>query len=802
MTPLALAGRSLLKTPGFTLIAVVTLALGIGLNTAMFSLMNVILLRPLPFEHSAALVRLFRTTPQDHDGSFSPADYLDLKRVEAGFGQFSACTNGKVSLSAPGHPAELQDGGRVSAAYFDVLKVRCELGRNFRPEEEIFGNHRVVILSHALWQNHFSSAPDIIGRIIRIEGEPHEVIGVLPAWANDDKIIRQSGVFRPLSFTDSERVSRGRQWIDIVGRRADTVSVAQGEAFISAFGDRLATDFAKENAGSSWRTVSLLGSNGHQSGRVIIAMLLGLSGFVLLIACSNLANFLLARTIARSHELAVRTALGASRLDLIRPLALESLLLAGAGGTGALFVALWSSDWISAQSVASGDAPMAFPLDWRVLSFAIGTSFLTALVFGIAPALFTTRVDVNHTLKSGARGSTPGRTHQRLRRLLVIGQFAMAMTLLAGVGFFVRGAHNLLNQEFGWNSDQVVEGAFELPVGKYPGSEQILAFHRQLLERLSQLPGAQAVSLSYSLPLAGARQYIVEGRERPAKGQEPWASYNGITPQYFSVTGTRLLGGRTFNATDNATAPSVLIINESMARALFANDNPIGRRVARADAEKPTWAEVVGVVADVRTTGIYEKPVPFQLYHPLVQEPWHSATFAVRTNGLAPESLLEPIRAAFTALDPDLPVRDLMPAGKMVERSSFDLVMLTKMVGAFALLGVALAALGIYGVIARTVAQRAGEIGIRMALGAQVADVIGLVLGSGLRLALIGAAIGLFGAFGLSRLIASIMPAVQTSGGPVLAVATVLLVLIALVACYVPARRAAKIDPLSALRAE
>ncbi len=794
--------RQLSKNLGFTVIAVVSLALGIGLNTSMFSLLNVILLRPLPFEQPTSLVRLHRLTPQGENDGFSPADYIDLKHVESPFGQFAGYTQATVSLSQSGRPAELHEGIRVSSDYFSVLRIHPELGRAFTLEEEIFGNHRVVILSHASWQNRFNGAPDIIGQIIRVEGESHEIVGVLPDWANDDRIIRQISVFRPLSFSDHERVSRDNHWVNIIGRRANSLTTAQGEAFITAFGAHLASDFPKENAGIRWDCKSLQNSTGHASGRVIIAMLLGLSGFVLLIACSNLANFLLARTISRSHEFSVRASLGASRFQLIRPLALESLLLAAAGGVAALFVSMWAADWLRAQSVASGGAPMQFPLDWRVLSFAMISSLLTALFFGIVPALFAMRVDVNNALKSGTRGATVGRGHQRLRHALVIGQFAMAMILLASAGFLVRGAENQLRQNLGWNSDHVAQGYFELPTVKYAGIKQILAFHRHALEQLEQLPGVKAASLSYTLGLFGPRQYVVEGRESPAKGFESSANFNGITPAYFEVTGTRLLNGRMFNASDSPTSTKVTIINECMARTLFPNDNPIGHRIAQVDSEKENWMEIVGVVNDVSSSGLYQPPVPFQVYHPLFQEPWQGATIAIRTTGAAPESMLDSIRSTLAPLDPDLPLRSLMTADIMIARSSSDLDMLKKLLGAFALLGLLLATLGIYGVIARTVAQRTGEIGIRMALGAQVTDVIKLVLGSGVRLALIGAGIGLLGAFGLSRLIMSIMPAIQTNGGKVIAVATAVLVAIAFAACYLPARRAAKVDPIVALRHE
>ena len=802
---LQFAVRHLLKTPGFTSIAILTLALGIGLNTATFSLLNVILLRPLPFAHSELLVELRRNTPQNSHGAFAPADYLDLKRVEASFGTFAGYSGQDVSLAEPGQPAELREARRVTADYFKVLDIEPEIGRAFRSEEEVYGRHRVVVLSHALWQSRFGGRQDVIGRTVRVDGEENEVVGVLPAWASDSRVIRETALFRPLAFTALERASRDKSWVNIIGRRSAALSETQGNDFVAAFGERLAAEYPGENDGCSWRSEDLLSATGSSNGNAIAAMLLGLSGCVLLIACSNLANFLLVRTIGRSHELAVRAALGASKLQLVRPLAVEALALALAGGGAALFVSVWSTHWLSAQSVASGGPPMTFPLDWRVLGFASGVSIFTALLFGVTPALFAIRIDVNDTLKRGTRGAAAGRGHNRLRHFLIIGQFALALTLVAGAGFIARGAGNFLRTHIGWDSSSVAQGSFELPKGKYPGPEQILAFDRQLLARLGQVPGVQAASLSYRMPYdgpVGPRPYLVGGRELPAKGQEPAATYNGITDDYFAVAGIRLLRGRTFNSTDTAASHRVVIINESMARTLFPDESPIGRRLAVAGKEKPDWAEIVGVAADIRSLAVYQRPIPFQIYHPFVQEPWQNARFAVRTSGVAPESVLGSLRAAVAGLDPDLPVRELMTAEATIKHFAFELTLLRNILGTFALLGLSLAALGIYGTIARSVTQRSGEIGIRMALGANVADIVRMVLGSGARLALGGAGLGVFGAYGLARLVGSIMPSLQTDGDLVLGLSTAVLVWIALVACYLPARKASKIDPMVALRAE
>lgn len=805
MNDLKYALRALAKSPVFAIIAILTLALGIGLNTAMFSLMNTIFLRPLPFDDSASLVRVYRTTPETREGDLSPADFGDLRAVEASFGQFAGSMEETVSVAEARRPAEMTNAFRVSSNYLGVLRVRPEMGRSFRPEEEGAGASRVAIISHTLWKNRFAAAADILSRSIRIDGEPHEIIGVLPEAADDGRVLREIGIFRPLSLSAAERVSRGGPWIRTIGRRSDTISEGQGNAIVAAVGARAALDHPKEDGGNSWRSASLRGSTGNQSGRIVVDMLLGLSGFVLLIACANLANFVLARTMERSQELSVRSALGASIYHLIRPLALESLALAAAGGTAALLVAMGATHWFSTQSVANGGSPMEFPLDWRVLCFAVGSSFATALVFGTAPALLITRINVNDTLKSGMRGATTGIRHRRLRSLLVIGQFAMAMTLLAGAGFLARGASNLIRQQFGWDSGNVVQGSFDLPKATYGTAEKILGFQRQLIARLRAIPGVDSAALAYALPYNGSigpRQYLVEGRERPAKGQEPAASYDGITPDYFKVTGGRLVEGRPFDDADNSASARVVIINEGMAHALFPDENPLGRRIARADTEKPEWSQVVGIAADVRPTGIYQRPFSFQVYHPLAQEPWQYSAFALRTKPGASGTVLGAVGAAVESVDPDLPVSSLMTADAMVERSSFDLAMLKKVLGAFALLGLALASLGIYGVVARTVVQRTPEIGIRMALGATMADVRRLVLGAGLRLALAGACIGLAGAIGITKLLGSMMPAIEGGMVAVVAGATAALAVVALLASYLPARAASRVDPVTAIRAE
>ena len=490
---------------------------------------------------------------------------------------------------------------------------------------------------------------------------------------------------------------------------------------------------------------------------------------------------------------------------MLRPLVVESLLLAFAGGICAIFVALWTFDWFAVVSAGDNGVGVALAFDWHVLGWTFGACLFTALAFGIAPALSALRLDLNGTLKSGSRGSTGDRGHRSLRHLLIVGQFALAMVLLAGAALFVSGLHELNNRRHGWQSDHLLTGTIVLPSSTYPGDREITDFHRVALERLEALPGVVSASLSYSMPFFGLsepRKYLVAGRETPEPGHEPAAVINGVSPHYFETVGTRLLKGRAFNAADALTSPRVYIINQAMARGLFGDEDPIGRRIAQAGGKSLEWGEIVGVVGDVQSVYPNRVTVAYQLYQPMAQEPRPLDEIAVRTTGIAPSALVDSIRRTMAALDPDLPVRRLQAAETTIVRANYQEGVLGSVLSALALLGLGLASLGVYGVVARTVAQRTGEFGIRLALGAQPGDITRLVLTSGAKLALLGSALGLLGAFGTTRLIAAGFPAMRTDGAPVLVGVTLLLVAIAQLACYVPARSASRISPAETLRAE
>ena len=802
---LRFALKSLRRSPGFTFVAVVTLGLGIGANTAAFSILNALLLRPLPYPDSDRLERIYRATAQYSRGGVSPADYLDLGSPVDGYGEVAGYGVSEMSVSEPGEPAEVAHGLRISANLFSTLGTEPQLGRGFRPDEVLRGNHRVLVISHRYWQNRFGSDGHVVGRTVRVDGEPHEIVGVLPAALNDWRHLGPFDLFRPLALTETEAADRSSTWLRLVGRRSGTLTRAQAEALIADVGRRLAADFPAANAGSAWRTLPIHDSAIPENAHGIVAMLVGLSGFVLLIACSNLANLLLARTVARARELAVRTALGASRLRLLRPLFLESLVLAFAGGVCATQVAMWTHDWLNAFAAPESGDPLVFALDWRVLGWAFGACLGTALVFGVAPALFALRLDPNGTLKSGSRGTTGDRGHRRFRQFLIAGQFALATVLLAGAALFVRGLHEWNNRSFGWESAHLVTGTMLLPTAAYPSGKEVTDFQRLVVERLEALPGVASASVSYSMPffgLAEPRKYLVAAREAPEPGHEPVAVTNGVSPRYFETVGTRVLDGRTFDDGDTPTSPRVFIINQAMARGLFGGESPLGRRIAQAGGETVVWGEIVGVVADIQSVASDRLAVRYQLYQPMAQEPRHFNEVAVRTAGLPPSTLVDSIRTTMMSLDPDLPVRQLQPAAATISRAANYQTIIASLLSFLAVLGLGLAGLGVYGVVARAVAQRTGEFGIRLALGARAGDITRLVLASGAKLALIGSAIGLLGAFGTTRLIVAGFPGLQTSSGPVLAGVTILLIAVAQIACYIPARYASTISPTEALRAE
>ena len=800
---LRFALRQLAKTPGFTAIALLTLALGIGLNAAMFNIVNSVVLQPLRFPEPARLFRLVNGTPQQGSNGFRPAHFVEIERAGADFAQLACSRPWSFTLAEENRPAEVLASLRASAGYFRVLGLPMALGRDFRPDEDQPGRDQVVILSHEYWRSHFNGDPGVIGRTLRIDGKPNEIIGVAPAPASDPRTLVAPEIFRPLALTPDELQQREDHAFDIIGRLRPGVTAAQAETRLTAIAAGLARSDPQEYAGRVLRTISL-NPTIQGTARQIVLMLIGLSAFVLLIACANLANLLLARAIARAREFAIRGALGASRGQLVRPLAAECGMLSAAGGGLGVLVCAWTNDWM-ARAFSAGGTTIEFVQDWRLLVFALGAALATGLLFGVAPAWLVSQVRVNDALKSGGRGSTGDRSQNRVRQVLIVGQFALALVLLSGAGLFVRGLDHLLRRDAGWNPAPVLRGILSLPATRYPDTGTMMRFYERVQARVAALPGVAVAALCYEVPafyFPTGRGFVVEGQPPPATlNDAPGAPINGITPGYFQATDTRLLSGRDFAPTDKAGSPPVIIISESMARAFFPGKEAVGRRVADYNAKERVWMEVVGVVQDVRFLNPGPGSPAFQAYVPLAQNTWSYVALVVRASGPS-ATLVEPIRRAVGELDPDLAVKELTPVPAYIERNLLTLVAIDRLLLGFGGLGLFLAALGIYGVIARLVAQRTNEIGIRLALGAQVGQIARLILGTGLRLVALGAAVGLLGSIAVARFFAAAMPGLASNSFLAIAGAVVVLILIALVACWLPARKATRINPLEALRTE
>jgi putative ABC transport system permease protein len=793
MNDLRYAFRQLLKNPGFTAVAVLTLALGIGVNTSMFTALQAVLARSLPYPEPAGLVQVFEASPRsEREPHHSVANFLDYREQNRDFAFMAAMNDRPFNLSGPGQPAERVRGLQVSADFFPLLGIQPFLGRMFTAEEDQPGRNNVAILDHGFWLRRFAGDTNIVGRVIRLDGESVTVAGVMPARFHDIMLMGPVSLWRPIAFTAEQRGNRGNSFLKCIARLKPGVSVAQAQAGAEVMAAKLARDFPENSAGSL-RLVPLAESSLPPSARRIVWSVMALAGFVLLIACANLANLQFARTAVRGREFAIRGALGAPRARLLRQLLTESLLLALLGGAVGLVLADWSNTLLSRQFVVEGETVLKLPLNLRVLGFALAASTLSGLVFGLVPAWLASRTDINDALKQGSRGTTGDRSQHRLQHVLVVSEVALALVLLTGAGLVVSGLRGFASLDPGWRVEGMTLGSLTLPEGKYGDDDAKRAFTERLQERLSALPGAERVAVCWTLPVRQfnvTSGFTVDGRPEPPKGRAPTRFVNGVTPSYFDTLGMRVLAGRNFTPSDTADHPAVMIINEAMARAYWPDTSPIGARV--------DGKEIVGVVGDVRfPANPAERRTPFQTYRPFAQAPNDRLSIAIR--GAVPA---ETLRRAVAEIDPDQPVGDAGSALADVGRSLDNWAVGGSLLTSFALLGLSLAALGLYGVISGFVVRRTGEIGVRMALGAQIHDVLWLVMGKGLRLSLVGTALGLVGALGITRLLAAALPELPASNPVVVLLVAALLVAITLVACWLPARRAARVDPIVALRSE
>jgi predicted permease len=802
MNDLRFALRQLFQSPGYTLVMIATLALGIGLNTSMFSVVNLLLLRPLPYPDSDQLVRVFRTTKQDPRAGHSPAAFLDLERETAGFTRLAAYRQWGYTLTLSGRSPESLNGLRVSTGFFRVLGLDPALGRSFTPEEDHAGN-QVMIISHQAWLAHFGGDPHVVGRSYPVDGVPVTVVGVLPEEFANLFLWGPADAFRPLGLSEQEKVSRDDNSLQIVTRLAPGLTVEQLNTRLASTAAHLAPTRPREQRDDGLRAQSLQSSllpPGTAAGPVL---LLCLAAVVLLIICDNLASLQLARAVSRTREFAIRAALGASRAHLLKPLLVESVVLAAVGGSLGLLVAVWGNTLIARTFSANFPIEIDIALDGRVLAFALVLSLLTGIVFGLAPAWLSARVNVNETLKSGARGATGDRSHHRFRNLLIVLQFAAVLVQLSCTGFFIRGVQMLEQRDIGWQPAGLTQCVLNLPPGRYATGDQTLGFYQELEQRLRALPGVENVAIGWTAPLYQflvTRPFVVEGREPPPPGREPNAFVNAVTPAFLETLQVRLVAGRAFSPADRAGAPPVILINESLAAALFPGRDAVGQRLRSGVGDSATVAEVVGVFRDVGLAGNPSPPATrFQVFKPLAQEPWNYVTVLVRA-GATP--MTEPLRRTVASLDPNIPVQLLNTVPELARTSTRIMELVTTIFAGFSLLSLFLAAMGLYGVIARLVAQRTAEIGVRMALGAQLGDIMRLVMGAGFRLALVGAALGLLGSIVANLLIALVFDGKPSIDYVTLPVVTVILVFVALLASWLPALRATRINPIDALRAE
>ena len=794
--------RLMIKSPGFVTAAVIALALGIGSNTAIFSVVNGVMLRPLPYEAPDRLMVISETNPQqgEEDFNVSYPNFMDFKQQSNSFEQMSAMRFATLTLTG-GEEAERIPTALVSSDLFSLLRVKPSLGRTFLAEEDRPGGDQVVIISHSLWQRRFGSDPEIISKPLTLNGETYTVIGVMPAgFEFPSEEIGMWLALGPLADTTPMK-NRAVHFLNVIARLNPGVTRQQALTELETIAGRIQQQHAEADPGHGVGITSL---HAEMVGdvRPALLVLLGAVAFVLLIACANVANLLLARAWARQKEIAIRAALGAGRGRIVRQLLTESALLAVTGGAIGLLLALWGVDLLVNNLPDYVPRAKEIAIDRKVLGFTLSLSLLTGLVFGIVPTLRLSKTGLSESLKEGGRKSGGGFGRNRARSVLVISEVALSLVLLIGAGLMIKSFWRLAQVDPGFRPENLLTMTVSLPDVNYPETEQVISFYQQLPQRLEALPGVKSVSAVNSLPISGGDshgQLTIDGRPFPP-GEAPAASYRRVLPNYFRAIGIPLLRGREFDERDKGDDPKVVIINEEMARRYWKDSDPVGSRIKVGPAENEPWLTVVGVVGDVRNVGLEAGP-SLATYEPHPQRPWSTMNVIVRTEG-DPVNLAAAVRDGIRAIDRQLPISNISTMDQRISRSVAPQRFNMFLLGVFAALALMLAGVGIYGVMSYSVTQRTSEIGVRMALGARPGDVLRLVVGQGMMLTLTGVAIGLVAAFALTRVMGSLLFGVSATDILTFFIVSVLLTGVSLAACYLPARRAAKVDPMTALRYE
>jgi putative ABC transport system permease protein len=798
--------RSLLKHPGFTAVAVLTLALGIGANTAIFSVFNAVLLRPLAFREPEKLMMVWeeasyagfpRNTP-------APANYVDWKNQNRSFEDMAALDTRFFNLTGDGEPEHVSAYG-VTANFFPLLGVQPQLGRVFANEEDRPGATKVALLSNQLWQTRYGADQGIVGRDILLNGEKHTVVGVMPAGFEFlDSTVR---LWVPIAFEQEDLANRGGHYLMVVGRTRAGVSTAEAQADLDTIMARIGKDYPQSTLGGKLGAVVLpMREQLAGDSRQPLLILLTAVGLVLLIACANVAGLMLSRAASRRREIALRTALGASRFRIVRQLLTESALLAGSGGLIGVMLAVWSFEFLRKLVPPGMTLSTNLKPDLRMFAFAFAISILAAIVFGLVPAVHAAQFDLHEALKqTSARTASGG--GGLMRRGLVVFEVALSLLLLIGAGLLIQTLYQLHHQYSVLEPEKVLTVRTVLPRDKYREAGQRMVFYEQVLERVKGLPGVVAAGYTTSVPLAwkgGTSGFYPEGFKEPLPGMSYDANHRQVSAEYLQAMKIPLLQGRLFSQGDNANSQPVVIINETMARQYWPSDSALGKRFKVGDPDEDVpWFTIVGIVADVRQMGL-DAPVKAEMYLPYQQIaiPWFlPRDLAIRTS-VDPNTLVPALRDAVRAVDPSQPISHVSTMAELLGEETAQRRLGMILLATFAGLALLLASLGIYGVLAYFVVQHTSEIGVRLALGATRGNILSLVLRKGMGLALLGMTIGLAASFVLTRLMTALLFGVKAADPFTFVMVSLLLALVALLACWLPARRAAKTDPLVALRYE
>jgi putative ABC transport system permease protein len=799
------AVRTLIKRRGFTAVAVLTIGLGIGANTAIFSVVNTVLWRPLPYPQSERLMMVWVYNPRqgfDKDVTSYPT-FDDWRTRSRSFERIAAYFGASVSLTGAGDPAQLR-GARVTPSFFPTLNVQPALGRWFTEGDAAAGHERVVILDHGLWQGRFGSDRTIVGRTIQLSGQPYEVVGVMPEGFRypDD-----ATVWLPLAPVEPYKAlmeSRGSYWLSVIGRLRADATQAAAQAEMDLIAHQLERQYPETNGGQGVRLTRLHDEIVGDVRRVLL-VLFGAVGCVLLIACANVANLLLTRATGRQKELAIRAALGAGQARLVRQLLMESLVLALAGAGTGLLLAMWSVAALRQTAPPNIPRLTSIAIDLPVLLFTLGIALLTGLIFGVAPAWRGASANQSAALKEGGRSGGEGSRARHVRHVLAVSEVAVALVLLVGAGLLARSLAAIAKTDLGFNPRNVLAVSIELPRQQYAEDSKIIQFYEQMIERTSTLPGVRSVGAGSSVllgPLPGSAALSVEGRPPPSNEINIPVPFDTVTNGYFGTLGIPLTRGRLFGPEDTPAAPARVLVNETFVRRFFPSEDPIGKRVTFGNPQDngTRWLTIIGVVADTRRGGIGRPPWA-ELYFPLTQSADPQLIVLVRTAG-DPILMARAVQQQVWAIDPAQPVASVRTLEELLARGQANRRFTMMMLGVFAAAALLLAAVGIYGVIAYSTAQRVHEIGIRVALGATRADVLRMVLRDGLRIGVLGALIGIAAAAAASRLLAGLLFGVSAHDPLTFVALAAGLVAVAVLASWIPARRALAVEPIAALRGD